>query len=252
MSADSYEAQFRAFRTFLDGLYGVLIGFLIARLHDFRFFSVMEGGWPTLREVLPFVVLYSVYLLKLTLFWLGSRNSLRILSHYVPFAFRGYHYLAAIVSALFLTQVVSSAVCDCGAISSDALPAYSVYFLTWMSLGTLAGDAIPTLTGVLPTVHRLLEKARITHGTKRRAKELEELRLHYDGPIRRNAIINVALVLLSWLLYLVLWRFDVGPVQRTYALVGLLLTLNTIQELLLWNARETQLRAKLDKLEDDA
>lgn len=147
---------------------------------------MIDGGRSTLWPVLPFVLLYFVYLLKLTLFWLGSRNSLRILARYVPFPFRGYHYLGTILSALVITQVVSSAVCDCRAIGNDAIPAYSIYFLPGMSIGTILGDAIPILIGVLPMVHRLLESARTNAGGKDRKKELEALRKHYDGPIRRT------------------------------------------------------------------
>jgi hypothetical protein len=248
MQPETYEHQFRSFQTFLDVLYGVLIGFLIARLHDFHFLGLTDGGLLAFQRVFPFVVLYLVYLLKLTLFWLGSRNSLKILCHYVPFTFRGYHYLGTILSALVITQVVSSTVCYCSAISNETILAYSIYFLAWMTIGTVLGDAIPTLAGVRPMVHKLLEAARTKASNKDREKEIEELRQHYDGPILRNGIINLAIVFLSWALYVPLWALGVDPLLRLYALVGLLVVLNVLQELHLWIARESQLRAILDKI----
>lgn len=248
MQPETYEHQFRSFRTFLDGLYGVLIGFLIARLHDFHFLGLTDGGWLAFQRALPFVVLYFVYLLKLTLFWLGSRNSLKILSRYTPFAFRGYHYLGAILSALVVTQVVSSAICDCSAIGNEAILAHSIYFLAWMSIGTVFGDAIPTLAGVSPMVSRLFEAARAKARNKNREEELEALRQHYAGPIWRNGIINLAVVFLSWALYVPLWVLGVDSLLRLYALVGLLLVLSVLQEVHLWIARESQLRATLDRI----
>jgi len=250
MHLENHEYQFRAFRTFLDGLYGVLIGFLIARLHDFQFFALVDGGWPALQRVLPFVLLYFVYLLKLTLFWLGSRNSLKILSYYVPYSFRGYHYLGTILSALLITQVVSSAVCNCSSVRIEMLTAYTVYFLVWMTIGTILGDAIPTLTGVLPMVRSLIRSAAGKTTNKNRRKELEALRQHYDGPIRRNGFINLAIVILSWGLYVSLWTRGIDPVLRLYALVSLLIVLNVLQELHLWVTREGQLRRTLDYLAD--
>lgn len=251
MQPEKYEHQFQSFRTFLDGLYGVLVGFLIARLHDFHFLALTDRGWTAFQHALPFVVLYFVYLLKLTLFWLGSRNSLKILSHHVPFAFRGYHYLGAILSALVLTQVVSSAICDCSTVGSDAILAHSIYFLAWLSIGIILGDTIPTLAGILPMVHKLLRAATDKASDKKRKYELEAIREHYDGPIRRNGIVNLAVVLLSWALYVPLWILEVDPLQRLYALVGLLVLLNVLQEAHLWVARERDLRATLDRIADE-
>jgi hypothetical protein len=250
MHLESHEHQFRAFRVFLDSLYGVLIGFLIARLHDFQFFGLVDGGWPALERVLPFVVLYFVYLLKLTLFWLGSRNSLKILSYYVAYSFRGYHYLGTILSALVITQVVSSTVCNCGSIERQTLTAFTIYFLAWMTIGTVVGDAIPTLAGVLPMVRSLIEAAEEKATNKKRRRELESIRDHYEGPIRLNGYINLTIVALSWGAYVLLWSLGISPLSRLYSLVGLLVVLNVFQELHLWVARESQLRMTLDDLAD--
>jgi len=85
---------------------------------------------------------------------------------------------------------------------------------------------------------------------KNRRKELEALRQHYDGPIRRNGFINLAIVILSWGLYVSLWTRGIDPVLRLYALVSLLIVLNVLQELHLWVTREGQLRRTLDYLAD--
>jgi len=184
MASESIRAQLRSYRAFLDVLYGILIGFLITRLQDFQFFTLTEQGSHVLLQIAPFVVLYLLYLLKLTLFWLGSRNSLKIMTEYAPYEVRSYHYLATIVSGLLITQVVSSLVFGSNLSSDSAVAPHVLYFLSWMTIGTVIGDAIPTLAIVLPVVHKQLTAARNRAELRKdrdSTRELTALMGHYDG-----------------------------------------------------------------------
>lgn len=231
---------YRAYQQFVDVLYGVVVGLAVARFADFHFLSLWTAENGTVSLFAPFVLLYVIYLLKLTLFWLGSRNSLHLLSHYIEFELRGYHYLGTIASALLMTQVIFSTVIDCS--SPGPCSAVVLYFLLSMTLGIVVGDAAPTLLAVIPKVRALISKVEVE------SKEIRLIRYHYLVVIRNNALINLAIVLGTWSLFFVLGLAEVTQITRLYSLTAYLLVVNVFQELYLWRNRENQLRGILTQL----
>lgn len=225
---------------FIDTLFSIVVGFMLV---EFRilFASIINEGLPILKYLVPFIVLYLLYMLKLAFYWFEAKSDFRIMTHFYSVNITREHYVFMILSAFLYSQLVSSLLKEGSIIKSDPSSVF-MGFILWQIMCIVFGDAIPTLTIIIPKTKDCFKK------DNKQSKYLEKHKVYFLKIVKNNAFLNIIIPFVSVFITLLLSLTKLSILSIIYAVAAILLTLNILQEIYLRKARKNYLKESIEAI----
>jgi hypothetical protein len=238
---------------FIDTLFAIVIAFMVAEFKDFGLQDMFGEGFKlilfiillkfiVLKYLFPFLILYIIYMIKLSLFWFYVKVDLALLSYYHNFKLGWDYYIGMIFFCFLYLQLISSIIVNWQAISSDP---YSVFsnFIFWFMLANILGDGLPSLVFVPRKMKELFNNSCAKHAS------VEKHRKYYVRTVKWNGAFNIILPLSACVAFWIFAKTDLNKMTVIYRIFAFLLVTNLAQEIFLHVYRRKYLTDSVDIME---
>jgi len=225
---------------FIDTLFSIVVGFMLIQFRIFMI-SVINEGFTILKYILPFILLYLLYMIKLALYWYEAKSDFQIMSYYYSVNITRGHYVGMIASAFLMAQLISSLIVE-GSIKETKLESAFLLFILWLIMSNILGDAIPTLTIIRKKSKESFSKV------DKKAKYLRNHKIYFLKILKFNAFINIIIPFAALILMYFLDKTNLNYLFIIYIIALMLLTLNILQEIFLLRARRELLSISLEEI----